>query len=326
MTAIFYDDIFLQHETGAHPECPDRLVAIVERLRSSGLWNKVSLPAGRDATTEELTRVHTAELVDEIGSIAASGGGNYDADTVISPGSFDVALRAAGTVLAATELVASKDEGSAFCLVRPPGHHATPDRAMGFCLFNNVAVAARHAIDALGLERVAIIDWDVHHGNGTQDAFYEDGNVFYLSSHMYPHYPGTGGHNETGAGDGAGTTLNIPLLPHTPADEHMRLLRAAIEGPVADFGPKMVFISAGFDSAFGDMLGALMLTPDNFEELARLCTNIASAGGGGVVAALEGGYSLDLLSQCCEATLRGLMGTDAAGTSPREPGPRIMLE
>ena len=306
MAAIFYDPVFLEHETGMHPERPERLRAIVDRLRETGLWDETSHPECPEATGDDLRRVHAAEMIALVRRVAEKGGGGLDPDTVVSPRSYEAALKAAGAAVGAVKLVASGGERTAFCLVRPPGHHATPTRSMGFCLFNNAAVAAAAALELSGIERVAIVDWDIHHGNGTQECFYSDGRVFYVSSHMYPHYPGSGRETETGAGEGEGTTLNVPLAPYTPAEEHVGLLRAAIEGPAAEFAPQLVIVSAGYDSGKGDPLGALMLEPRHFRELARECARLGGAGRG-VVATLEGGYDLEALASGVEETLRGLM-------------------
>jgi len=307
MTAIMYDPIFLEHDTGFHPEKADRLKAVVARLESTGLWEDASHPDFGPATEEEILRVHSPQVIELVKTVAAAGGGNLDLDTVVSARSYDAAMMAAGACLEAVRLVTSGAEGAAFCAVRPPGHHATREKSMGFCLFNNAAVAAAAALAEGLVERIAVVDWDIHHGNGTQDAFYSDGRVFYLSSHMSPHYPGTGRASETGSGEGAGTTLNIPVAPFTSAAEQVKLLADAIGGPVAEFRPQLVIISAGYDSAEGDPLGALMLRPEDFRRLTELCVDLARAESGGVVATLEGGYELGILARGVEETVGALM-------------------
>ncbi|TEU01959.1 MAG: histone deacetylase, partial [Dehalococcoidia bacterium] len=223
-----YDPLYLEHGTPGHPEEPARLQAIVSYLEESGLLRELAGIKPRDATPADLELVHSHELIARVRGTAEGGGAWLDLDTYVVSRSYEAALRSAGGVLAATDAVLDGEIASAFCLVRPPGHHATPNQAMGFCLFNNVAIAAAHALERRGLERVAILDFDVHHGNGTQDAFYSEPRVLYVSTHQYPFYPGTGHWREAGDGRGEGTTVNLPLTGGCGRDEYLRAYREVV--------------------------------------------------------------------------------------------------
>jgi acetoin utilization deacetylase AcuC-like enzyme len=234
-----------------------------------------------------------------------------DIDTKISSESFEVAKRAVGAALTGVDGVMAGEFDNAFALVRPPGHHATPEQAMGFCLFNNAAVAARYAQAKYGVEYVLIVDWDVHHGNGTQDIFYNDPSVYYFSTHQYPYYPGTGSAGETGEGKGEGYTLNIPLGAGTPARSHREAFREGLKRIEQRFHPDLIIISAGFDASRDDPLGGLMLTDNDFAEMTREITGMANRyGSGRVVSILEGGYNLRTLGETVRTHLQAL--TDAA--------------
>ncbi len=228
VTILIHHPIYLEHDTGDHPECAQRLVAIEQALRRTGLWERCHHLAPRRVTRKELERVHAPGYLDSLDQMEAAGGGWLDADTPMSPRSLEAARFAAGGVLAAVDAVMEGRDTTALCLVRPPGHHATPTRGMGFCFYNNVAVAAAHLVEAHRLERVLVIDWDVHHGNGTQDAFYDRGDVMYFSIHRYPFYPGTGATREQGHGAGLGCTVNRPFPDGTPHDEVVRGFRAVL--------------------------------------------------------------------------------------------------
>jgi acetoin utilization deacetylase AcuC-like enzyme len=298
-TSLIYDPACLNHETGHHPENSARIVAIMKALEADRqLWNRIKKTAPREATDEEITRCHSERLIEYIRSLCERGVPFIDLDTVISPQSFDVARLAAGAAITAVDEVFSGQSNNAFALVRPPGHHSTPDRAMGFCLFNNAAIGARHAQARYGVERVLIIDWDVHHGNGTQDIFYRDPSVFYFSTHQYPFYPGTGSARETGEGPGEGTTLNIPMRQGTDAREHHEAFRKALSAIEEKFQPDLVIISAGFDARRGDPLGGLMLEDSDFADMTKEALDLAERHASGrVVSLLEGGYNLHTLGE-----------------------------
>jgi acetoin utilization deacetylase AcuC-like enzyme len=298
----------LDHEPGhGHPERPGRLRAIAERVAASGLGAELDTRPARRATEAELLRVHARDHVDRVRAAVASGGGTLDADTGVSGGSLEAALRAAGGVLEACERVADGAWQNAFCAVRPPGHHAERDAAMGFCLFNNVAVAAA-ALRARGVERVAILDWDVHHGNGTQHLFERDPSVFYASLHQWPLYPGTGAASERGSGPGEGATRNCPLPSGATDADWLTALEREILPELEAFAPGFVLVSAGFDAHRLDPLAGTALTERAYAEMsARVLELAARSAGGRVVSVLEGGYHLEALAGCVEVHLGALV-------------------
>ena len=302
------DPVFREHDAGpGHPERPERLEAVRRGLGESGLAADLQPLPARAATREELLRVHTAAHVDRLA--AATGHRvRLDPDTAMSPRSHDAAVRAAGAVVEAVEQVLDGRLDRAFCAVRPPGHHATPDRAMGFCLLNNVAVGAAAAL-ARGLTRVAVIDFDVHHGNGTQDAFWTDPRVLFVSSHRFPFYPGTGDLDETGEGEGRGFTVNLPMPAGLGDGEYRRVYREIVEPIGRAFDPQLVLVSAGFDPHRDDPLGGMAVTPPGFAELMDVCLAVASgAARGRVVAALEGGYDLGGIATSTAAVVGRMLG------------------
>jgi acetoin utilization deacetylase AcuC-like enzyme len=308
LTALIHDQVYLEHQTGHHPERPDRLKVITAALKNDdALWNQLHHISPRPASDADIIRCHTSQLVDHLRSLCEREVPFVDLDTVICPRSFEVAQLAAGAALSGIDAVFGGEIQNAFAFVRPPGHHATPNRAMGFCLFNNAAVGARYAQAKYGAERVLIIDWDVHHGNGTQDIFYEDPSVFYFSTHQYPYYPGTGSSGERGEGKGEGTTINVPLNEGTPAPVHRKVFSEALKAIEQSFPPDLIIISAGFDSRRGDPLGGLMLEDSDFREMTREVLELADRHAGGrVVSILEGGYNLDTLGGTVKAHVAAL--------------------
>lgn len=286
-----------------HPERPARWDAAIR-----GLGAPLFDITPRDATEEELRLCHTPEYLAIAARDVRQGRESLSTgDTDICPRSWDAALRATGTCLNAVDLVMERRADSAFCIVRPPGHHATPSRGMGFCLFNNIAIAARHAQKKYGVERVLIADWDVHHGNGTQDIFYEDPTVFFFSTHQSPWYPGTGSKLERGEDAGYGTTLNCPFPSGSGRDEIAGAFRNKLMPEMHDYAPDLVMISAGFDSRGGDPLGEFLLIDDDFAELTSLMQEIADKYcNGRIVSVLEGGYSLEGLTNAVAAHTKAL--------------------
>jgi acetoin utilization deacetylase AcuC-like enzyme len=306
-----YDDIVLEHEMGTHPENGSRMTSTMALLPESGLLDKLTRIPMRAATRDELALVHDPRYVGAVERAAHDGGGWADPDTLITPRSYDVAAQVVGGTLNALDAVVTGDVRSAYCLVRPPGHHATPVQAMGFCLFNHVAVAAAQARAKYGLERVAIIDFDVHHGNGTQDAFYGDAGVLYVSTHEYPFYPGTGAAEETGEADGRGFTVNVPM-PHGSGDaEHARAFEEIVAPAVRRFRPELVLVSAGFDAHFADDIALQQVSVDGYGRLVSIVRGLADElCDGRLLMAQEGGYHLVALPWCVRRSIELLRGDE----------------
>ena len=301
--AFLYDDLLLKHRPPpGHPEQPDRLKSIEGHLRTAGLWKAMDHLKCSPALDSQILAVHSPEHLDRVRKASASGGGLLDeGDTHAVAESFDAARLAAGSVIVAIDAVLGKKSKAAFCAIRPPGHHAEHDRPMGFCLFNNVAIGARYAQHEHGIKKVAILDWDVHHGNGTQHIFEEDPTVFYISLHQYPFYPGTGAREERGEGNGEGYTLNFPFPAGTGEERYLTTFTKEIVPTLERFGPELLLISAGFDAHRDDPLGGMKLTETSFAALTRMTKNLAP-----VVSVLEGGYDLQALARSVEAHLREL--------------------
>ena len=305
MLFVATDPVFELHDTGrGHPERPARLVAVHEGIERAGLAEAlIPLPA-RAATAMELERVHPAQYLEMLEAWSREGGGNLDADTVLSVDSWRAATTAAGTGIAAIDALANGAADAAFLALRPPGHHARPSQGMGFCLLNNVAVAAAELAERN--ERVLIVDYDAHHGNGTQEIFYADPRVLYVSFHEWPLYPGTGRHDEIGHGAGEGTTLNLPLPAGATGDVYLRALDEVVASRVEEFAPTWVLISAGFDAHRADPLTGLGLSAGDY---AAISERIAAwAEPGRLIAFLEGGYDLGALRNSVAASLPALVG------------------
>ncbi|MBB6428612.1 histone deacetylase family protein [Algisphaera agarilytica] len=322
-TGLIYDDRFLEHDTGpGHPERPDRLRAIVSALQASGLWAQLNHLAFEPATATQLQRLHPQDYIDRVHDACVAGLPYIDVpDSAISEGSAEIAVLAAGGVLRATEAVMWGEVDNAFCAIRPPGHHAERDRSMGFCLFGNVALAAESLITDHGLERVAIVDFDVHHGNGTQHLLEHRGDILFVSVHEHPdhQYPGTGYEHETGIGDGEGATLNVPLPPGSDDTAYRAAFDQTILPKIDAFAPQFVLFSAGFDAGTADPLGGMRLSTDGFIEITRKVRGLADRHAQGrIVSVLEGGYDLDALATgvCGHVSVlmeSGLGGTDILG-------------
>lgn len=295
-----YDDVFLGHETPRwHPECWERLISIVSALKELSQWKKLLHIAPRKASFEEIETVHTHAYVERI---KKTGEGYLDPDTYLSGGSLDAALFAAGAVMAAVDRCKGGEIRRAFCAVRPPGHHAESDRAMGFCIFNNVAVGARYA-QKIGYKKVFIADFDVHHGNGTQHIFEADDSVFYFSTHQYPHYPGTGSDSEQGKGKGRGFTRNIPMMSGAGDREYISAYREILPPLMQKFGPDIVLVSAGYDIHKDDPLAAIRVSDEGIRIITRSILSFPAP----MVFALEGGYDLDALAASVAITLEEMM-------------------
>ncbi|NIQ02437.1 MAG: histone deacetylase [Nitrospinaceae bacterium] len=307
-TGYIYDPLYLEHDTGQHPENSGRLVAIENHLQGSDLHSKLQIHPPRAATLEEIELNHEPGYAEAVQYRCESGEHHLDMDTAICPKSYEAALLSTGAGLKAVDLVVDGTCDNVFCAVRPPGHHAEHDRAMGFCLFNNVAIAADYAIEQKGLNRVFIFDWDVHHGNGTQNSFYSKSNIYYSSVHQYPFYPGTGAEGETGTGDGLGTTLNFPMQAFSGDEDYLALVKDRLIPEMFRFKPDLIIISAGFDAHEDDPLAQINLSTECFGEMTRLIT--AAAGeicGGRLISMLEGGYDPDALADSVHAHLNHLI-------------------
>ena len=316
-----YHPIYLKHDTGGHVENAGRLEAIISHLEQTQLKQKLTAIEPRAASIEELSLVHHKQHISQIQEVAQKGGGWLDADTVMSPDSYEAALYAAGGTMRATEAVINGEVNSAFALVRPPGHHATPTRAMGFCLFNNVAIAAEYARSKYKLERLLIIDFDVHHGNGTQETFYDNPQVLYISTHEYPFYPGTGSIDETGSGAARGTTVNIPLPGGCGDAEYLQTFKQVIAPAAKRFQPQLILVSAGYDAHWADELALMQVSTTGFAQMVKIITGLSDElCHGRLVFSLEGGYNLNALAASIKATFDIFLGDsnieDPLGQSP----------
>lgn len=309
-TAFVYHPIYLEHLTGSwHPERPERLATILKAVETSGLKETLVNLTPSACPLEHVRAVHTERLIKMIEKLSGPSLRNIDPDTVVSEKTYEAALYAAGAGVAAADAIMEGTAANAFCAVRPPGHHAESDRSMGFCIFNNIAIATRYLQRVKGIEKALIIDWDVHHGNGTQEIFYEDPSVLYFSSHQYPHYPGTGSMHEGGSGKGETFTVNAPLRAGCGDREYVQVYTKMLP-PIAEvFKPDFVLISAGFDAHKDDPLASMQLTEEGFAWLTKMAVDIAEKYcAGRVISFLEGGYG-PVLGTSVVAHLKVLSGT-----------------
>ena len=308
-----YDPRYLGHEMGrSHPESPERLRTICAQLQSSGTWSRLHQLTPRRAERQWVELIHDASYVDSLERRSpANGYASLDPDTSMSPGTLEAAFLATGGALAAVDAMMNGDIDQAFCAIRPPGHHAEADRAMGFCFFNTVAIAARYIQQHYGVQRVLIVDWDVHHGNGTQHAFYDDASVMFFSTHQFPYYPGTGRATETGEGQGKGLTINVPFSGGQGDDEYREVFQKVLVPAADTFQPEFVLISAGFDAHRDDPLASMDLTEQGYAELTRIVASIAkNFSGGRILACLEGGYHLQALAKSVDHHLLALLDSE----------------
>ena len=307
-TSFLYNPLYLKHDTNPHPENPGRLESIYGKIQDSDIFQQLTFTEPREATPDQIARNHDTGYIERVRTAWEEGMRNLDADTVISEDSYAAATLAAGAGLTAVDLVVDGKADNAFCAVRPPGHHAEQNRAMGFCLFNNVAIAARYAIEERDLNRVFIFDWDVHHGNGTQNSFYKDASVFYASAHQFPFYPGTGDEDETGSGDGLGTTLNFPMRAYSGDEIYLDRIENQLIPEMIRFNPDLIIISAGFDAHQRDPLANIEITTECFgsmtDQIKRAADEIC---GGRLISMLEGGYDYQALSDSVLTHLKHLL-------------------
>ncbi|MCA9020264.1 MAG: histone deacetylase [Planctomycetaceae bacterium] len=301
MSLLYSDPVFLKHETGDLPENAARIIPAMRRASQIAMHAHYRQRSWTEVSDAVLERVHSREYIRYVQDFCEQGGGHISEDTVVCPESYNVARMAVGAVCDAVEQIVQNKAERAFCLVRPPGHHAAPESALGFCLFNNVAAGARLAIEKLGLDRVLIIDWDVHHGDGTQEIFWEDGQVGFLSMHRASFYQNTGTAAETGAGKGLGTNCNVPVEEGTSREQYCEMFTSAVEQLAARIRPQLVLISAGFDAHKYDPVGSLGLESEDFARLTRIVLEVADVHANGrVVSVLEGGYNPGALAECIE--------------------------
>jgi acetoin utilization deacetylase AcuC-like enzyme len=308
-TGFIYHPDYLKHNADQnHPESEERLSKLVEHLEKNGFLSKLKIIEPHTASVKWLEKVHTPDYIKMVEEVCRNGGAMLDPDTLVGPESYRVALLAVGGVMAAVDAVMDKKVKNAFCALRPPGHHAETDKAMGFCIFNNVAVACRYVQDKYRIKKVLIIDWDVHHGNGTQNIFWTDPSVFYVSLHQYPFYPGSGSENEVGEGEGSGFTFNLPMCAGSGDLEYVEVFENIIYPSAIKFDPDFIFISAGFDAHKDDPLAQIDLTEEGYKRMTQVVTRLAAeCCDNRLVSVLEGGYNSQSLASSVQEHLLVLM-------------------
>ncbi len=306
-TGFVYDDIYLKHDYPDHPERKERLISIMNHMEKSGLMKEASSIEPRRATAEEVALNHDPNYVQEVHDFCKAGGGFLDPDTYANEHSYDVALTAVGGVLEGIDRIQRGEVETVFCAVRPPGHHAEFAKAMGFCLFNNVAIGAHYLRKRKGIERVFIVDFDAHHGNGTQRSFYQDDTVFYFSSHEYPFYPGTGSAQEKGAGKGEGYTLNVPMSAGAGDEDYRPVYENLLPRVIREFSPNFVLVSAGYDLHADDPLTYLNVSTEGVRDIVRSILRVCRELGVPSLFALEGGYNLRALGESVVATVEEML-------------------
>jgi acetoin utilization deacetylase AcuC-like enzyme len=308
MTLLYFSRQFADHDTQSHPEAPRRIAAIEKALEQANLFALCTQPTWQPASPTQLARVHSPDYLQQLQTFASQGGGWIEQDTILSPASYSVATSAAGAACDAVTRVLAGEAANALCILRPPGHHALPNHAMGFCLINHVAVAALEACQTHQVDRVLIIDWDVHHGNGTQDVFWDKEHVGFFSIHRWPFYPGSGSREETGTGPGLGTTCNVPIPYGTPPREFLHQFQQGIEQLAKKIQPDLILLSAGFDAHRDDPIGSLDLDEQHFAEMTDFVKEIAAQYcQGRIVSLLEGGYNPQALGRSVVAHLQHLL-------------------
>jgi len=309
-TGFVYHEDYLKHDTGDHPESAERLISIMRKLEETGITKQMKRIVPVKATKEQIAYVHADAYMREVEAICKGGGGMLDSDTPLCRDTYEIALLSAGGLINAVDEVMDESNNlkHVFALIRPPGHHATPDRGMGFCIFNNIAIAAEHLKIKYGIKRILIADWDVHHGNGTQDVFFEDPSVLYFSTHQYPYYPGTGWIDEVGKGEGEGFTVNVPLPAGTDDAGYLYALNNILVPIAMDFRPEFVLVSAGFDAHVADPLASMSVTSHGFALFTDVIKEIAEKScKGRIVMALEGGYNLDAIAESAISVFNSLL-------------------
>lgn len=300
-TALVYKEEFLNHETGNHPETYKRLTSIINKLQSKSYFKDILRPEIREATEEEISTIHTISYIKDFQKRVKAGAGFFDGDTPYSPGSYKAAALASGSGIVLSDMILNGEANNGIALVRPPGHHAEKHHAMGFCMFNNVAITAKY-LQSKGIKKVLILDWDVHHGNGTENSFYSDDSVFFISTHQYPFYPGSGAEKDQGSGKGLGYNLNIPLRRGSMNQDYLNAFNEKIIPAIDKFQPEFILISAGFDAHREDPLGGMDLSTHAYEQFTDIILKKAKeVCQGRIISFLEGGYDLEALAESVEA-------------------------